>query len=186
MITLSKNRDEHAWRTASGYVLDPAALNKLFSTFATRYATRPGGYTRIHKFGNRQGDNAPVAVLELVDNPRDIKMEVTARAVGWELLKARLQTGSIPEILQNGVKGADEFILKEMKLGKDTVGELRPATRFNLKKILKYGRPTIVSELATKAEEHIVRLSYSCPRWFTNVSSGSITSTAGAHACIAR
>ncbi|KAF7966661.1 hypothetical protein HWV62_37561 [Athelia sp. TMB] len=158
MITLSKNRDAHAWRTASGYVLDPAALDKLFGTFAARYASRPGGYTRIHKFGHRQGDNAPVAVLELVDNPRDIKMEVTARAVGWELLKARLRTGSIPDILQHGVKGADDFIRGEMKLGKDSVGELRPATRFNLKKILKYGRPTIVSELATKAEEHIGQL----------------------------
>ncbi|KZP31255.1 ribosomal protein L17 [Athelia psychrophila] len=176
IITLGKNRDQHAWRKVTGFVLDPSVLPKLFGTFANRYANRPGGYTRIHKFGNRLGDNAPMAVLELVDNPRDIKMEVTARAVGMEMLKARLQTGSIPDIMQNGLKGADEFILKEVNMSADKVGELRSATRFNLQKILKYGRPTIVAEMAHKAEEHIVRpFPAHSLRCFTDLSSGRAT-----------
>lgn len=63
-------------------------LPKLFTTLANRYAARPGGYTRIHKFGRRPGDNAPHAILTLVDGPRDLKFEMTARTVGKESLDA--------------------------------------------------------------------------------------------------
>ncbi|KAG8780013.1 hypothetical protein FRC12_023572 [Ceratobasidium sp. 428] len=61
-----------------------ALLPKLFSTYKTRYESRPGGYTRIHKYGYRQGDHAPHAILELVDGPRDLSFELAARAVGRE------------------------------------------------------------------------------------------------------
>ncbi|OXB37540.1 ribosomal protein L17 [Cryptococcus neoformans] len=63
-------------------------LPKLFTTLATRYAARPGGYTRIHKFGRRPGDNAPHAILTLVDGPRDLKFEMIARTAGKESLDA--------------------------------------------------------------------------------------------------
>lgn len=59
-------------------------LPKLFTTLSARYSDRPGGYTRIHKFGRRFGDNAPHAIVSLVDGPRDIKYEMTARATGRE------------------------------------------------------------------------------------------------------
>lgn len=59
-------------------------LPKLFQTLSGRYSTRPGGYTRITKFGRRPGDNAPVAILSLVDGPRDLRFEMTARATGRE------------------------------------------------------------------------------------------------------
>lgn len=65
----------------------------LFGEYAQRYKTRPGGYTRIHKFGYRKGDHAPHAVLELCDNPRDIKFELTARAVGRQTVQRWLETG---------------------------------------------------------------------------------------------
>jgi len=87
MIGLGKTQELAAYKKASAFVLDQSVLPKLFGPFAKRYAERPGGYTRIHKFGFRLGDNAPMAILELVDNPHDIKLEITARAVGWELLK---------------------------------------------------------------------------------------------------
>ena len=44
-------------------------VSKLFNELGPRYATRPGGYTRILKFGFRVGDNAPMALVELVDRP---------------------------------------------------------------------------------------------------------------------
>jgi large subunit ribosomal protein L17 len=44
-------------------------VTKLFNELGPRFATRPGGYTRILKFGFRQGDNAPMALVELLDRP---------------------------------------------------------------------------------------------------------------------
>jgi large subunit ribosomal protein L17 len=48
-----------------------AALKRLFSELGERYKDRPGGYTRIIRLGNRDGDNAELAIIELVDNPRE-------------------------------------------------------------------------------------------------------------------
>jgi len=155
MITLGKKQGLAAYRKASGFVLDQTVLPKLFGLFADRYAVRPRGYTRIHKFGTRFGDNAPMAILELVDNPQDIKLEVTARAVGWELLKTRLHGGDVSEILKKGVYGAKELIVKELSLDEKEVGQLRPATRLNLQKVLRFRSPSMIGVIANKAEEHV-------------------------------
>ncbi len=66
IITLGKRGDLHARRLAAAYCMTPAAVQKLFGDIAPRYATRPGGYTRITRAGWRKGDGADVAVLELV------------------------------------------------------------------------------------------------------------------------
>ncbi|MCL6562225.1 MAG: 50S ribosomal protein L17 [Firmicutes bacterium] len=66
MITLGKRGDLHARRQALAYILDEEVVVKLFSSIAPRYADRQGGYTRIMRLGPRQGDAAPMAILELV------------------------------------------------------------------------------------------------------------------------
>jgi len=155
IIGLGKHGDLQSYRKAAGFVLDQAVLPKLFGKFAQRYAHRFGGYTRIHKYGNRQGDNAPHAILELVDNPWDIKLEVTARAIGWELLKERLRTGDVSDILQKGVDGAGDLIKSELALESRAVGRLRPATRWNLQKVFKFRDESYIDYVAKKAKDHI-------------------------------
>jgi large subunit ribosomal protein L17 len=67
LITLAKRGDLHARRLAAARVRDEAMVAKLFETLGPRYAARPGGYTRVLKAGFRNGDSAPMAVIELID-----------------------------------------------------------------------------------------------------------------------
>jgi large subunit ribosomal protein L17 len=73
LITLAKEDTLHSRRMAARHVHDPAALKKLFATLGPLYAQRPGGYTRILKLGDRKGDGAQLAIVELVD--REPKFE---------------------------------------------------------------------------------------------------------------
>ena len=73
MITLGKRGTLHARRRAYSYLRDDSAVSKLFGALAERYKERSGGYTRVVKAGFRYGDNAPMAVIELVDRDPDAK-----------------------------------------------------------------------------------------------------------------
>lgn len=66
MIGLGKQGDLHARRQAHSYLTKDPVVKKLFSELADRYQERQGGYTRIIKIGFRQGDGAPMAIIELL------------------------------------------------------------------------------------------------------------------------
>jgi large subunit ribosomal protein L17 len=68
LITLARREDDrlHARRLAARDIQDRAVVKKLFDTIGARFATRPGGYTRILRLGPRRGDGAEMAILELV------------------------------------------------------------------------------------------------------------------------
>lgn len=132
-------------------------ISKVFTSLRERYATRPGGYTRIHKFGNRPGDNAPTAILELVDNPRDLKFEVTAKAVGWDLLAQRFRRGEGegPQTVD-----VDEVINAVRNVAQGTTtkeGPLRDLTQRNLSKLLRFRGEGGLMEIGEKAGTHMVR-----------------------------
>ncbi|MEM6261174.1 MAG: 50S ribosomal protein L17 [Bacteroidota bacterium] len=67
IITKSKNDTTHSRRVVFSYLRDKEAVKELFGPVAEKVAARPGGYTRILKIGNRLGDNAEMAIIELVD-----------------------------------------------------------------------------------------------------------------------
>jgi large subunit ribosomal protein L17 len=67
MITKAKRGDLHARRQVMADLRDETMAKKLFEVLGPRYQGRPGGYTRVLKAGFRYGDNAPMAVIELVD-----------------------------------------------------------------------------------------------------------------------
>jgi large subunit ribosomal protein L17 len=73
LITLGKRGDLHSRRRAIAEVRDVPMVKKLFEVLAPRYKERNGGYTRVLKAGFRYGDNAPVAVIELVDRDETAK-----------------------------------------------------------------------------------------------------------------
>jgi large subunit ribosomal protein L17 len=73
MITLGKGDSLHTRRQAAAFLQTPAAVKKLFDDLAPRFAERPGGYTRIVRAGWRHGDNAEVAILELVGSEMKVK-----------------------------------------------------------------------------------------------------------------
>jgi large subunit ribosomal protein L17 len=67
LITFAKRGDLHARRQVLTVVRDKDVVHKLFAEIGPKFAERPGGYTRIVKIGPRKGDNAPMAVIELVE-----------------------------------------------------------------------------------------------------------------------
>ena len=69
LVTFAKRGDLASRRRVLAQLMDKTAVHKLFAEVAPLVADRPGGYTRITKLGFRKGDNAPVAVIELVLEP---------------------------------------------------------------------------------------------------------------------
>jgi len=75
LVTLSRRgaKDLHARRQALAQVRDADQVKKLFDVLGPRYASRPGGYTRVLKAGFRHGDNAPMAFIEFIDRDEAAK-----------------------------------------------------------------------------------------------------------------
>ena len=73
MITLGKRGTVHARRQAFSFLRDKKIVEKIFSEISERYKSRSGGYTRILKTGFRYGDDAPMAMIELVERNVDAK-----------------------------------------------------------------------------------------------------------------
>ena len=73
IITLGKNGDLESRRRAVAILQDQKNTKKIFDVIAERYKERSGGYTRIIKLGNRFGDNAPTAIIELVERDENAK-----------------------------------------------------------------------------------------------------------------
>lgn len=80
LITKSKNDTTHSRRTVFSYLQNKEVVTELFRDVAAKVANRPGGYTRIIKLQNRLGDNAEMALIELVDYNETYKSEAPAAA----------------------------------------------------------------------------------------------------------
>ncbi len=73
MITLGKRDNLHARRQLQSFLIREAVATKVFDTIAPRFADRNGGYSRIIKLGNRKGDGADLAIIELLGSELEVK-----------------------------------------------------------------------------------------------------------------
>lgn len=110
LITFAKRGDLHARRRVLSVIGDKEVVHVLFTEIAPLVAEREGGYTRITKIGNRKGDNAPMAVIELVLEP------VTPKAKNTSTRKASASAPAAPV--------AEETAAEET--GADTTAEEAP------------------------------------------------------------
>src|SRR5215212_7214138 len=99
LITRAKRGDLHSRRRVLTVVRDKDVVFQLFDEIAPRYENRPGGYTRIVKTGPRKGDNAPMAIIELVE-PLTIAQQAVGeaeRARGTKTAPKKAPTGATLE-----------------------------------------------------------------------------------------
>jgi len=97
LITFAKRGDLHARRRVLSVIGDKEVVHILFSEIAPLVAEREGGYTRITKVGNRKGDNAPMAVIELVLEPVTPKAKSTKKAAAPKAEKAEKPAEGVEE-----------------------------------------------------------------------------------------
>ena len=102
LITKSKSDTTHNRRVVFSYLRQKEAVTELFRDVATKVADRPGGYVRIIKLGNRLGDNADMAMVELVDynelyNPNGKKKKKSTRRRGGKKTAEAVVTPPVVE-----------------------------------------------------------------------------------------
>ncbi|CAM5533330.1 50S ribosomal protein L17 [Streptomyces xanthochromogenes] len=108
LITKAKKGDIHNRRLVLQSITDKGIVHTLFTEIAPRYEERPGGYTRITKIGNRRGDNAPMAVIELVEGEIAKKATVAeAEAATVRAVKESDEKAAEAETVEDA-KPADE------------------------------------------------------------------------------
>ncbi|MDT4916007.1 MAG: large subunit ribosomal protein [Pseudonocardiales bacterium] len=100
LITFAKRGDLHARRQVMTVIRDKEVVHKLFAEIGPKFATRPGGYTRIIKTNPRKGDNAPMAVIELVEELKSVVAEAE-KARGTRTAAKKAPTGRTKEIAED-------------------------------------------------------------------------------------
>ena len=103
LITFAKRGDLHARRQVMTVIRDKDVVHKLFAEIGPNFAERPGGYTRIIKTGPRKGDNAPMAVIELVESLTASQgvVKEAERARGTKAAPRKAPTGRTREIAED-------------------------------------------------------------------------------------
>ena len=104
LITFAKRGDLHARRQVLRFIRDKDVVSKLFESLGVRFKDRPGGYTRIIKIGNRAGDNAPMAFLELMPEEDTRKSGGRKRRRRGKKKEAELVSAAKPETAEAAVE----------------------------------------------------------------------------------
>jgi len=129
LITRSKDDSTHSRRVVFSYLQDKEAVAELFREVSVKIAERPGGYTRILKTGTRLGDNAEMALIELVDyndnllsTKEEAKAKTTRRRRGGGKKKTTAETGTdvVEEVVETAEAVTDETVVDPVELEADS------------------------------------------------------------------
>jgi large subunit ribosomal protein L17 len=120
LVTFAKRGDLHARRRVLTVVRDKGVVHRLFTEIAPDMAERQGGYTRITKIGNRKGDNAPMAVIELVREPLSPKKATVAEAEAATKRSARDKKAAKAPVAQEAFEAEAEAIEDDATEGEAT------------------------------------------------------------------
>ena len=126
LVTFAKRGDLHARRQVMTTIRDKDVVHTLFAEIGPRFADRPGGYTRITKVGPRKGDNAPMAVIELVEGRTVAQQAVgeAERARGTRFAGAASGAGAAAaagEVTADALESAD--VAEDTEAGSNTSGD---------------------------------------------------------------
>jgi large subunit ribosomal protein L17 len=113
IITKSKNDTTHSRRTVFAYLQDKETVTELFRDVAAKVANRPGGYTRIIKLNNRLGDNAEMALIELVDYNEVYGKDTEAAAEKKTTRRGRSKTKKADEPAAEKAPKAEAVVAEE-------------------------------------------------------------------------
>ena len=113
LITFAKRGDLHARRRVMTIIRDKSAVHELFTEIAPLMAEREGGYTRITKVGYRKGDNAPMAVIELVLEPVNPKPKSAKKTAAAAAAAAPAEKPVADEVVADDA-AADEVVADEV------------------------------------------------------------------------
>lgn len=126
LVTFAKRGDLASRRRVLGLISNKGVVHELFTDIAQAVENRDGGYTRITKIGNRKGDNAPMAVIELVLEPVSAKQAVVAEAT-QAAAKAAPAAEEAPEAEVVETEAAEAPAAEEAAAAEETATEEAPA-----------------------------------------------------------
>ncbi len=112
LITKAKRGDLHNRRLVLRTIRDKGVVHELFTEIAPQFSERPGGYTRITKIGPRKGDNAPMAVIELVAEPYEPKQRAAKPAAAPATAAAPAETAEPVEASADDEARAGEAVVE--------------------------------------------------------------------------
>jgi large subunit ribosomal protein L17 len=127
LITKAKKGDLHNRRLVLRTIRDKGVVHELFTSIAPQFAERPGGYTRITKIGPRKGDNAPMAVIELVTEPYEPKQHTGKPATTSAAPSATTATAAPPaapaEVAADDEARVGEAVVEQAPVAESAVDE---------------------------------------------------------------